>query len=187
MTQMNDTLPSPAQPSEIIHGVYTVPIRAFEDSRGRFMETFRLEWFPHVNWSRLQSNRSESKAGVLRGLHYHLRQVDYWTVPSGLVRVGLADLRPSSPTYKATQVLEIGNGTEIGLFIPTGVAHGFVALTDATLVYIVNQYYDNGADENGVAWDPDLGIDWGIVAPELSPRDQNHPRLRDIPRYRLPT
>lgn len=187
MTSANSSAPSPARPSERIHGVYTVALQAFEDDRGRFMETFRLEWFPQVSWHRLQSNRSDSKAGVLRGLHYHLHQVDYWTVSAGLVRVGLADLRPSSPTYKASDVLELGNGTEVGIFIPSGVAHGFVALTSATLVYIVNQYYDGGADEHGVAWDdPDLSVDWGIVSPDLSPRDLANPRLRDIPPDRLP-
>jgi dTDP-4-dehydrorhamnose 3,5-epimerase len=173
--------------SEKIADVSTVPIRVFEDERGRFMETFRREWFPQVDWSCLQSNRSDSKAGVLRGLHFHHQQVDYWYVPSGVARVGLADLRPKSPTYRATDVLEMGGDNNLGLFVPTGVAHGFVALTDATLIYIVNQYYDGGKDENGVAWnDPDLNVAWNVSDPVLSPRDMQNPRLRDIPADKLP-
>ena len=57
------------------------------------METFRVEWFPQVNWDRMQSNRSDSKAGVLRGLHYHFKQIDYWYATRGNIRVGLVDLR----------------------------------------------------------------------------------------------
>lgn len=178
---------SPIQESSQIAGIYTVAIRTFGDERGRFMETFRLEWFPQVSWARLQTNRSDSKTGVLRGLHYHHHQVDYWYVPSGMVRVGLVDLRPSSPTYRATQTLEIGDDNNMGVFIPTGVAHGFVTLTDATLTYVVNQYYDGGKDENGVAWDdPDLAVPWGYDTPILSPRDQENQRLRDIPADNLP-
>ena len=72
-----------------------------------------------------------------------------------------------------------------GLFIPIGVAHGFAALTDATLTYIVNQNYDGG-DEFGVAWDdPDLALPWGIESPILSGRDLRNPRLRDMPAEQL--
>ncbi len=161
-------------------------LRAFTDERGRFLETFRKAWFPERTWERVQTNRSDSRAGVLRGLHYHFHQVDYWYCARGTVRVVLADLRPSSPTYKAVEVLEIGDQNQTGVFIPVGVAHGFVALTDATLMYLVDNYYDGG-DEFGVAWDdPELAIDWGVTAPILSPRDQANPRLADISPEKLP-
>ena len=98
-----------------------------------------------------------------------------------------SDLRPSSPTYMATQTLEIGDGNNVGVFVPIGVAHGFVALTDATLMYMVNNYYNGGKDENGVAWnDPTINLDWGVTAPLLSPRDQQNRFLRDISADELP-
>lgn len=173
--------------SRRISGVFTVQLRAYGDERGRFTETFRKEWFPQRTWDLIQTNRSDSKAGVLRGLHFHHRQVDYWYVFRGRIRAGLADLRPSSPTYKAWETLEMGEENEIGLFIPTGVAHGFISLTDATLAYIVDRYYDGGVDENGVAWDdPDIGVEWGVAAPVLSGRDASNPLLRDIPEDQLP-
>jgi dTDP-4-dehydrorhamnose 3,5-epimerase len=60
------------------------------------------------------------------------------------------------------------------------VAHGFYAVTDVTLTYLVDNYYD-GADEFGVAWDdPTLAVPWGTVDPILSGRDRNNPRLGDI-------
>lgn len=177
---------SPAQLSTLIDGVYTVPIRVFPDERGAFMETFRREWFPWVNWDKMQSNRSDSKANVLRGLHFHARQVDYWHVTRGSVRAVMVDLRASSPTFRAVEVIEIGEANNTGLFIPEGVAHGFLALTDATLTYIVNNYYD-GNDEFGVAWnDPDLNIDWGTQTPIISDRDAANPRFKDIPQAHLP-
>ena len=89
--------------------------------------------------------------------------------------------------YEGNPVLDIGETNTIGLFIPCGVAHGFYALTDATLMYVVNQYYDGGADENGVAWnDPELGVAWGVDSPILSPRDQHNPLLKDIPADKKP-
>jgi dTDP-4-dehydrorhamnose 3,5-epimerase len=178
---------SPIQPSPIIEGVYTVAIKAYEDERGRFMETFRRSWFPWVNWDRMQGNRSDSKPGVLRGLHYHHHQIDYWYVPTGIIRVGMVDLRPSSPSYMATEMFEIGESNNMGVFVPVGVAHGFLALTTATLMYMVNNYYDGGKDERGVAWnDPAFKLPWGITAPLLSPRDQENRFLKDIPPDELP-
>ena len=178
---------SPAQPHPAIDGVYTVPLRPFADSRGRFMETFRAEWFPQVSWTRLQCNRSDSQSGVLRGLHYHFKQVDYWCVTAGRIRVGLLDLRRGSPSYLQAATIDMGGDELLGLFIPVGVAHGFAALTDCTLLYVVNNYYD-GADEYGVAWDdPHANIDWGLDAPSLSERDQANPRVSEIPAADMPT
>ncbi|MCB0129271.1 MAG: dTDP-4-dehydrorhamnose 3,5-epimerase family protein [Caldilineaceae bacterium] len=172
--------------SDLIQGVKFTRLRAFGDDRGRFLETFRKEWFPERTWAIFQTNRSDSAAGVLRGLHYHFKQVDYWYVPSGKVRVGLADLRQGSPTFQATQVIELGDHNQMGVFIPVGVAHGFYALTDATLTYLVDNYYD-GADELGVAWDdPTLNVAWDAQAPLLSTRDQANPRFRDIPSAVMP-
>ena len=149
---------SPAQPFDPIRDVMIVPLQALGDARGRFMETFRVEWFPQVNWDRMQSNRSDSKAGVLRGLHYHFKQIDYWYATRGNIRVGLVDLRLSSSTYLASATIDIGEDKAQGIFIPEGVAHGFAALTDCTLMYIINNYYDGGKDEYGIAWnDPQIG------------------------------
>lgn len=170
-----------------IEGVLHAELRAFSDERGRFMETFRREWFPQADWTKTQSNRSDSTAGVLRGLHYHFRQVDYWYVPKGTIRVGLADLRPHSPTYLTAMTLEMGENSHMGLFIPSGVAHGFYALTDCTLFYFVNNYYDGGKDEFGVAWnDPQLALDWGTSTPILSGRDAQNLPLNAIPADQLP-
>ena len=174
------------QESSLIKDVQIVTLHPFADERGRFMETFRKEWFPQRSWEIMQSNRSDSRAGVLRGLHYHFYQVDYWYVVNGKIRAGLADIRPGSPTYGATQIIEMGAENQVGIFIPIGVAHGFVTLTDATLTYIVDNYY-NGDDEHGIAWnDPELAIPWGVESPLISPRDAANHFLKDIPAEKLP-
>ena len=174
-------------PSKTIDGVQIVRPRAFADERGEFMEIFRREWFTQVDWSKIQSNRSISKANVLRGLHYHFQQVDYWYVPQGRIRAGLLDLRPHSPTYQAAMTLEMGEENNLGLFIPVGVAHGFYAITDCTLIYYVNNYYDS-TDEFGVAWnDPAIQLDWETDGdPIVSERDVANPRMTDIPAELVP-
>jgi dTDP-4-dehydrorhamnose 3,5-epimerase len=174
-----------ATPSDFIGGVYTVPLRPLADDRGYFCETFRRATVPGGR-EMTQQNVSFSRAGVLRGMHYHLKQADFVLVPSGRVRAALFDLRTGSPTRGGRQVLEMGEGHPVGLYVPKGVAHGFHALTDALVIYLVDELYDGG-DELGVRWDdPALGIDWGVRAPILSARDRGNPLLAAIPAGELP-
>ncbi len=169
-----------------IAGVKLVQLKTFDDSRGRFREIFRKKWFPQSQWLSVQSNHSESKTGVLRGLHYHHRQADYWYVIHGRIRAGLVDLRKTSETFRASMSIELNHRNPQGLYIPTGIAHGFVALEETNLLSIVDNYYD-GEDEFGIAWnDPKLGIRWGVEDPIISSRDQENPLLSDIPDSDLP-
>ena len=173
--------------SEQIKGVYIANVRVFGDDRGRFMETFRKEWFPQRSWDIVQGNRSDSTQGVVRGLHYHFKQVDYWFVTRGMIRAVLLDIRPDSPTFKQTQTIDMGDDNLVGLFIPVGVAHGFATLTEqVTLTYVVDNYYDS-SDEFGVAWnDSAFDIDWGVTDAVVSGRDAHNPCLADIPHDQLP-
>ncbi len=170
-------------------GVFTMDLKVFGDDRGKFSEMFRDEWFPEREWDKVQVNRSHSSANILRGLHYHHLQADYWHPLAGTIRVGLYDLRPQSPTYRAGEILDISGDDFLGLFIPPGVAHGFYSVTDLTLIYVVDNYYD-GADELGVAWnDAALGLDWGLPAgiePVLSQRDATNLPLAEIDQADLP-
>lgn len=178
--------PGPAQASSLIDGVYTIPLKVFGDTRGYFFETFRRSWIPEAR-EMVQGNCSFSSAGVLRGLHYHLKQADLWNVPVGLVRAVLYDFRPRSATRGASQIVEMGETNRVALYIPKGVAHGFLALRDSYMTYLVDEYYDN-SDELGIFWnDPALGVDWGAtVEPSLSDRDLKNPKLADIPADRHP-
>ena len=171
--------------SERIQGVFIVEPDVHGDERGRFVETYRRSWFPNGR-EMVQANRSDKQAGVVVGLHYHLHQADYWYVPFGRARVVLHDLREGSPTDGATLTLEIGAHDDRGVFIPPGVAHGFAALTDMTITYMVDQYY-NPDDELGVAWDdPDIAADWGVADPVLSNRDRSNPARKALSEARRP-
>lgn len=167
------------EPSDTIAGVIVVTPDVYGDNRGCFVETFRKEWVPGAA-EMVQANRADRKQGALVGLHYHLHQADYWYVPFGRAMVALHDLRASSATEGATLVLEIGQHDHRGVYIPPGVAHGFYALTDMTITYLVDHYY-NPDDELGVAWDdPALGVTWPSTTPELSGRDRTNPKRAEI-------
>jgi dTDP-4-dehydrorhamnose 3,5-epimerase len=175
--------------SDVITGVYVVEPSIHGDDRGIFVETYRREWFPNGR-EMVQGNRGDRRRGCVVGLHYHLHQADYWYVPDGSARVVLHDLREGSPTEGGTLTLDLGHRPDgshdhRGVFIPPGVAHGFAALSDMTITYLVDGYY-NASDELGVAWDdPEIGADWGIPGPILSKRDQDNPARSDIePKWR---
>ncbi len=176
--------------SDAIAGVYVADPALFGDERGVFVETYRRSWFPQGR-EMVQANRADRQEGCVVGLHYHLHQADYWYVPFGRARIVLHDLREESPTDGSTLTLDLGarpDGTHDhrGIFIPPGVAHGFAALSNMTITYLVDGYY-NPADELGVAWDdPAIGADWGIEQPILSARDQANPVRADLPAGRRP-
>jgi dTDP-4-dehydrorhamnose 3,5-epimerase len=177
--------------SDVIDGVVVVTPELHGDERGVFVETYRRSWFPSGR-EMIQGNRSDKQAGAVVGLHFHLHQADYWYVPRGRARVVLHDLRIGSPSDGATLELEIGDHDHRGVWIPPGVAHGFAAMTDVTMTYLVDQYY-NPEDELGVAWDdPDIAANWAVVGdPVISARDRDNPSRKalaaagDLPRWGL--
>ena len=168
--------------SVAIDGVLVVNPVVHTDDRGLFVETWRQEWLGNVP-PMVQANRADRVAGTVVGLHYHLHQADYWVVVAGRARVVLHDLRVGSPTDGATLAMDLGgDGPERhrGVYIPPGVAHGFAALTDLTITYLVDGTYDP-ADELGVAWDdPAVGADWGVAESVLSGRDLANPARSDL-------
>jgi dTDP-4-dehydrorhamnose 3,5-epimerase len=171
--------------SDVIAGVYVVEPEIHGDQRGLFIETYRRQWFPHGR-EMVQANRANRQQGAVVGLHYHLHQADYWYVPFGTAKVVLHDLRDGGPTDGATLCMDLSGDNHVGVFIPPGVAHGFAAVTDMTITYLVDGYY-NPADELGVAWDdPAVGADWGVTDPVLSERDRSNPPRSALPTGRVP-
>ena len=135
----------------------------------------------------MQANLSTSAAGVLRGLHLHRRQLDYWVVADGRAWVALVDARPmldGSGTRPIVETRELV--ADATVTIPAGVAHGFLALEALTLVYLVTAEYDD-TDELGFAWDDPLAaVPWPVVPgqadgrPILSGRDRSNPSLAHL-------
>ena len=171
-------------PSALRHVRYGAVAR-FGDARGSFRELWRASRLPDVAF--VQANLSPSAAAVLAGLLYHRRPADYWVVASGRAFVALVDVRPLLDGSGDRALVETRTlATDDWVVIPTGVAHGFLALEPLELIYLVTNEYD-GSDELGFAWDdPAVGVPWPVVAatpdgrPILSDRDQTNPPLAEL-------
>jgi dTDP-4-dehydrorhamnose 3,5-epimerase len=173
------------RPPSGLPGVQYGAIVRHADERGSFREIWRAGSFPGETF--VQANLSTSAAGVLRGLHLHRRQDDLWVVAEGRAFVALVDVRPlldgSGPTARVeTRELAVDDW----VVIPTGVAHGFLALESLQLLYLVTNEYD-GSDEHGFAWDdPAVVVDWPVLGgtphgrPILSERDAANPPLAEL-------
>ena len=157
-----------------IPGVVIRTPQVHADSRGRFTEIYRAAGMPH---GFAQSNHSRSAQGVLRGLHYHQHQDDLWYVVSGRAQVGLADLRRRGER-PIVETHMVDGQRPVTVYIPRGVAHGYLALTELDLMYWVTAEYDP-SDEMSVAWDdPTLAVPWQLTGrPHVSERDANAPAL----------
>jgi dTDP-4-dehydrorhamnose 3,5-epimerase len=165
-----------------IDGAKLTKLTLHEDERGSFFEAFRASWFvERQRW--VQWNVSRSTGSVVRGLHFHKLQTDYWLVVAGKLQVALVDLRPKSPTFKTAKCITLSAAEPEGLYIPPGVLHGYRINGDATIMYLVDVEY-TGKDEHGVRWnDPALGLPeswYGGETPALSRRDANAPLLKDL-------
>jgi len=149
-----------------VNGVRVLPLRRFDDPRGWFMELRRESLLPDTT---VQTNLSFSRAGTVRGLHYHERgQNDLFVCVRGTIRVVGLD-RETGETFSA----DIGDDNPAGVWMPGHYAHGFEALTDALVLYHVTREYDaSHPDEHGIPWDDErVRHLWSTASPILSDRD----------------
>ena len=158
------------------------------DERGYFVETFRqdkLEDFLGFKVNFCQDNESKSSRGVLRGLHYQMNpaaQTKLVRVIQGSVLDVAVDIRKGSPTFGQHVAVELTAENKKQMLVPRGFAHGFVVLEDDTIfAYKVDNYYSPENDRGMAFDDPELGIDWGVLAADLklSPKDTKQPLLKD--------
>lgn len=184
-----------------LNDCYIIEPSVFGDNRGYFSPYFIQKDFDELGFERVvQTNRSKSGKGVLRGLHFQkepMTQAKIVEVISGAAIDVVVDMRVESSTYgKSTAVLltpydkdKENSGRQ--LFVPRGFAHGFLSLEDNTVFqYLIDNDYAP-SHEGGIFWnDPDLEIDWegmmkkyDIKEPLLSEKDQVHPLLKDSPVY----
>lgn len=174
--------------STSISGVLVIEPKVFGDSRGFFFESFN-----HKNFSQatgldvefVQDNHSRSAKGVLRGLHYQIRQ------PQGkLVRVVrgqvfdvAVDIRRSSPTFGQWVGVELTEDNYRQLWVPAGFAHGFYVLSDtADFLYKTTDYYFPDLERSLLWNDPAIAVSWPIeadVSPIISAKDKIAPQLAD--------
>ncbi|MCP5226826.1 MAG: dTDP-4-dehydrorhamnose 3,5-epimerase [Thauera sp.] len=166
-------------------GVLIIEPKAFGDHRGFFLETFQVERYRDagITLPFVQDNHSRSQRGVLRGLHFQKTrpQGKLVSVSRGAVYDVAVDIDPASATYGQFVGVELNDDNHRQLWIPPGYAHGFCVLSEvADFQYKCTDFYFP-ADEGGLLWnDPDVGIPWPITEPQLSAKDANNPRLRDL-------
>ena len=155
------------------------------DTRGFFYESFNQGVFNEAIGQKVnfvQDNHSRSSKGVLRGLHYQIKQPQgkLVRVVRGAVFDVVVDLRKSSPNFGQWVGTELSEENHRQLWVPEGFAHGFFVLQDVTdFIYKITDYY-SPENERCIAWnDPDININWPIKEPKLSEKDKKGFSLTD--------
>ena len=145
----------------MIEGVMIKELITHNDKRGFFREIVRVsDGFFQEGFGQLSISKMHK--GVIKAWHIHKRQVDWWYVHTGLLKVALYDTRKGSPSYKKLMELLMGNGQPAQVLrIPPGVAHGCKCLKGpASLFYITSRVYDPDDEGRICHNDPEIGYDW---------------------------
>jgi len=174
-----------------IPGLVIVEPVVHVDSRGFFMESWHAGRYGASGLPNrfVQANASHSAAGVIRGLHFQhpCAQGKLVSVLQGRVFDVAVDIRSDSPTFRQWAGIELSASNHRQLYIPEGFAHGFCVLSEnALLSYLCTTEFNADYDTRIVWNDPDIGIKWPLEPENLSEKDRNAPRLRDIPIQGLP-
>ncbi len=175
-----------------IPDVLIIEPSVFGDARGFFMESYSRDRYAEAGLPSefVQDNVSLSARGILRGLHlqHPNDQGKLCQVLDGEVFDVAVDVRVGSPTFGRWEGVTLSSDNKRQIYIPPGFAHGFCVLSERALFsYKCTDFYSQPS-ELGVAWDdPDVGIAWPIEAPQLSGKDAENPRLRDISKESLPS
>ncbi len=155
------------------------------DDRGFFCRTFDSDVVRAAGLDPaafIQHSLSRSIGGVVRGMHVRRGDGEAKLVRCsyGAIFDVVADLRPSSPTYRNWESFELSDEQQVTLYVPAGCAHGFQALTDtADVSYMIDRGHDPSEDVSIAFDDPDLAIPWPLPVTIVSPRDQLAPPLAD--------
>lgn len=168
-----------------IQGLWEINPVIHRDHRGYFMESFHLDKLRQkgIKGPFVQDNQSFSKKGVLRGLHFQKQpfaQGKLVGVCFGEVLDIVVDIRKSSPTFGQYYRCILDDKKHNLLYVPEGMAHGFLALKDSLFVYKCTRFYEP-ASERGIFWnDTDLEIDWGTHDPVVSDKDAALPSFKQV-------
>jgi len=162
-----------------IPDVLLIEPRVFGDARGLFLEGYNARGFRHatgLSVDFVQDNQSRSRRGVLRGLHYQLQQAQgkLVSVVCGAVFDVAVDIRRSSPGFGQWMGVELSEDNHRQLWLPPGIAHGFLVLSERVDVFYKTTDYYAPEHERVILWnDPDIDIEWPLAdEPLLSPKDQ---------------
>lgn len=167
---------------------YEITPRQFPDERGVFLEWYRFDLLAEAVGHPLglqQANTSVSRKGVVRGIHFAdvpPGQAKYVTVTRGAVLDIVVDIRVGSPAFGMWDSVLLDETDRRAVYLPEGLGHAFVALTDdATVTYLVSSTYDPRIEHGVTPLDPELGIDFRLPVGELllSDKDREAPTLAE--------
>ena len=159
-----------------IPDVVLIKPKVFDDERGFFLETYKQSDFSDfgINSNFVQDNRSFSKKGVLRGLHFQinpLAQAKLVSVAKGRIFDVAVDIRTASKTFGKYVSVELSEAYHNMVYAPRGFANGFIALEDSIVEYKADNLYSKD-HESGIIWnDPKIAIKWPINNPQISKKD----------------
>lgn len=169
-----------------IAGAWHVPLHHYSDERGYFAEWFRREVASELlgrPWQTAQANVSQSRRGVVRGVHYALvppGQAKWVTCLEGDITDFIIDLRLGSPTYASHVAVHLDASRGDAVLIGEGLGHAFVTRSERALVsYLVNQPFDPTRELAVNPLDPTLALDFGDLDLVLSPKDEAAPTLAE--------
>lgn len=167
-----------------INGCHVLRTPAFGDVRGSFVKSYHVEEFDRLglrtDWR--EEYFSASRAGVIRGMHFQVPPAEHAKLVfcvAGRVLDVILDLRVGSPTFGQSCGVELDAQSGRGVYIPVGCAHGFLSLSEGSVMYYKVTSVHAPVEDRGIAWDS-FGFDWPVDTPILSPRDAAHPRLADF-------
>lgn len=166
--------------------VVIIEPRQFRDERGYFSETYKHSTFKAggIEDNFVQDNHSFSVRGVVRGLHFQVApkaQAKLVRCIQGEIYDCIVDLRKSSPTFGKYFGINLSAENGLMLYVPAGFAHGFSTLSEtAEVVYKVSEEYDQKCEFGLKFDDPQIGIDWKVKNPTVSPKDLVLPLFKDL-------
>lgn len=169
-----------------IPDVVIIEPKVFEDERGYFFESFKLNFFKAKvsDIQFVQDNVSRSSKNTIRGLHFQtggFAQGKLCQVVVGTVIDVAVDLRKQSPTFGKHVAVELSDQKKNQIWIPPGFAHGFSVLSESAIfVYKCTNYYNKESERTLLFNDPALAIDWRVSSPIVSAKDQQGAQLKDL-------
>ena len=169
-----------------LSGLVSLEPKIFTDHRGAFVKTYHGPVFQELGipFEAKEEFFSTSHRGVLRGMHFQLPPADHaklvYCIVGAVLDVVL-DLRRQSPTYGQACSLELSETNRRAFYIPTGFAHGFLALTEGALMVYKTSTTHTPACDAGIRWDS-FGFNWPLAesGPIISKRDAEFQALADF-------
>jgi len=170
-----------------IDGAWVAEFPLHTDSRGTFREWFKQKEILEktgYDFCVSQANVSVSRSGVVRGIHYSLStagQAKWVTCLKGAILDVVVDIRPTSPTFRKVEQIELSEGGGCAVLISAGLGHGFLAIEDESIVsYLLSSPFSPSSEYAIDPFDKELAIQWKTSSPILSTKDESSPSLESL-------